>query len=157
MRFLHQSWAMPDRKHPTTPQSLMPGSDTIKCTGTGNFIVNRLRRIPKKDLLHMYRQQGRTAEESADYGGHWQPAVQRGTDRIHADPGRCPGLYYWWPFGPSGRGRNELYARNSVFCEPAAKCSFPICTNPCNNGHPVFSELGSNLRGWDKSWRPRGL
>ena len=27
------------------------------CTGTGNFIVNLLRRIPKKDLPRMYRQQ----------------------------------------------------------------------------------------------------
>ena len=27
------------------------------CTGTGNFIVNLLRRIPKKDLPRMYRRQ----------------------------------------------------------------------------------------------------
>ena len=27
------------------------------CTGTGNFIVNLMRRIPKKDLPRMYREQ----------------------------------------------------------------------------------------------------
>jgi predicted helicase len=27
------------------------------CTGTGNFIVNILRRIPKKDLPRMYKDQ----------------------------------------------------------------------------------------------------
>jgi predicted helicase len=35
-----------------------PGVNILDpCTGTGNFIVNLLRRIPKKDLLRMYREQ----------------------------------------------------------------------------------------------------
>src|SRR5207248_4082839 len=35
-----------------------PGVNILDpCTGTGNFIVNILRRIPKKDLPRMYREQ----------------------------------------------------------------------------------------------------
>jgi predicted helicase len=35
-----------------------PGVNILDpCTGTGNFIVNLLRRIPKKDLPRMYREQ----------------------------------------------------------------------------------------------------